>query len=275
MDAQSIQHDKPQCRYVALILAGRRGGEDTLAEAAGAPHRALLDVQGLPMLERVVQTLEDTACVERILVSIDAPALLGQFPGLARREAGGRLTVIPSEASPSRSVLRALEQAPPKAPVLVTTADHALLTPAMVEHFLTETERSRADLTVGLVAASRVRARFPQSKRTYLPFRGERFSGANLFAFLTEPALRGAAFWTRAEAFRKQPWRLALAFGLWTLLLFLLRRLDLAEAMRHASRAIGVRIHAVDMPFAEAAIDVDHLSDLELVNALLSQRTSP
>ena len=40
------------------------------------------------------------------------------------------------------------------------------------------------------------------------------------------------------------------AFGPLTLLLFLARRLDLAAAFRRASRAIGVRLHAVTMPMA-------------------------
>ncbi len=275
MEEQSIPPNKPRRRYTALILAGRRGGEDALAAAASAPHRALLDVQGEPMLERVVRTLEQTACIEQQLVSIDAPALLVQYPGLALRIGERRLTVVPSERSPSRSVMCVLALNPPGEAVLVTTADHALLTPAMVDYFLSEAEESGADLAVALVAETRLRARFPESKRTYLPFRGERFSGANLFAFLTETAHRGAEFWIRAEQFRKQPWRLARAFGLKALLLFLLRRLDLDQAMDYASQAIGARIHAVQMPFAEAAVDVDRMSDLAVVNEILSERTSP
>lgn len=255
-------------------MAGRRGGPDTLAEAAGAPHRALLDVQGTPMLERVVRTLEAVPCVERLLVSIDTPEVLEQFPGLARRVADGSLIVVQSASSPSRSVLSVLEETDDDEAVLVTTADHALLTPAMVEHFLGNAEGSAIDLAVALVEEQRIRARFPESKRTYIPFRGERFSGANLFAFLTPSARRTAEFWVRAEQFRKQPWKLARAFGPSTLLLFLLRRLDLEAAMRRASRAIGARILAVRMPFAEAAVDVDRLSDLELINAILSTRTS-
>lgn len=255
-------------------MAGRRGGPDTLAEATGAPHRALLDVHGVPMLERVVHTLEAVPCIERILISTDAPALLAQFPGLARRIGEGRVTVVQSEPSPSRSVLRVLEKIPDDA-VLVTTADHALLTPDMVNYFLARAEAEDGDLAVALVEERRIRAQFPESKRTYLPFRGERFSGANLFAFLAPPALRAAAFWVRAEQFRKQPWRLARAFGLPTLVLFALRLLDLEAAMRRASRAIGASILPVRMPFAEAAVDVDRLSDLELVKAILTARTSP
>ncbi|NNG15879.1 MAG: NTP transferase domain-containing protein, partial [Gemmatimonadales bacterium] len=80
---------KPKRCYTALILAGRRAGVDMLAEAAGAPHRALLDVDGVPMLERVVHTLKRVARIERIVVSTDAPELLHRFPDLARHIADG------------------------------------------------------------------------------------------------------------------------------------------------------------------------------------------
>lgn len=267
---RSLEGSEQEGRYAALILAGRRRGADVLAEEAGAPHRALLDVHGVPMLERVVHTLKSVACIERVMVSTDAPELLRQFPGLARQVADGSLVVVPGEQSTSRRVLQVLNEMPAGTPLLVTTADHALLTPDMVEYFLAEAEGGKADLAFALVAASDVRARFPESKRTYIPFRGESYSGANLFAFLTRDAWCGAEFWTRVEESRKRPWRLARAFGAFAFLLFMLRRLDLDSAMRRASRVIGARIQAIPLPFAEAAVDVDRLSDLILVREILS-----
>lgn len=261
---------EPKHRYSALILAGRRGGADVLAEEAGAPHRALLDVHGVPMLERVVHSLKNVPCIERILVSTDAPDVLRRCPNLARLETDGSIELIHDEQSASRRVLQALHEIPAGTPLLVTTADHALLTPEMVEYFLREAEQGRCDLAFGLVAASRVQARFPESKRTYVPFRGEKYSGANLFVFRTPGAKRGAAFWTRVEELRKKPWRLARVFGPFAFFLFMLRVLDLDSAMRRASRVIGARVQAVPLPFAEAAVDVDRLSDLILVREILS-----
>lgn len=269
-----LERIEPKRRYTALILAGRRRGADALAEAACAPHRALLDVDGVPMLERVVHTLLAVPCVERIVVSTDAPELLHQFPGLARHVTDGSIVVMSGEQSASRRVLQVLSEMPTDTPLLVTTADHALLTREMVEHVLVEAERGGAELAFGLVAASRLRARFPGSQRTYIPFRGESYSGANLFAFLAPNARRAAEFWTRVEESRKQPWRLARAFGPFAFLLFLLRLLDLESAMRRASRVIGARIRAVPLPFAEAAVDVDKWSDLILVREILSHDDS-
>jgi GTP:adenosylcobinamide-phosphate guanylyltransferase len=258
--------------YAALVLAGRREGQvDTLAREAHAPHRALLKVGGLPMLERVVRTLEESPRVGSIAVSSDAPEVLREVPGLARRIEAGTLRLLPSERSPSRSALAGLESLGPAQPVLVTTADHALLTPAIVDHFLEAAERSAADLAVGVVAVSRVRSRFPESRRTVLPLRGEGFCGANLFAFRTPQARRAAEFWVRAESFRKRPWRLVSVFGPVALALFALRRLDLERALERASRAIGARIRPIALPFAEAAVDVDRLEDLELARRVVAQ----
>jgi len=224
------------------------------------------------MLVRVIRTLRAAPSIAAIVVSIDDPAALDAVPELRALVAAGALQLRRSESSPSRSVVAVLEALPAGAPVLVTTADHALLTPAMVEHFTLACRQEGADVRVGLVAASLLRARFPESTRTYLPMRDDLYSGANLFAFLTPQAKRAAEFWVRAEALRKQPWRLALAFGPRALFSFWRRRLDLDAALERVSRVIGARVRAVRMPFAEAAIDVDRASDLALATRILAQR---
>jgi hypothetical protein len=119
-----------------------------------------------------------------------------------------------------------------------------------------------------MVAARVLRARFPESKRTYVPFRDDGYSGANLFLFRTPASRAAAAFWVRAERFRKRPWRLVSAFGPVALALFLLRRLDLDSALARASRTIGARVAAVRLPFPEAAVDVDKPADLELARRI-------
>lgn len=268
---------RPARGYLALVLAGRRGGEDSLAAATGAPHRALLDIDGTPMLERVLRTLLATPAVGQIVVSIDEPRLLDRYPGLVtlRDERDTRLAVVRATDSPSRSVLEILDEGAADQPLLVTTADHALLSVEMIEHFLGEAEAQGGDVAVGLVASALLRARFPDARRTYLPFADERYSGANLFSFQTPRARRAVEFWTRAESFRKRPWRLVATFGLRALFLFLTRRLTLDQAFAEVSRSLGVRVVPVRMPQPEAAVDVDKLSDLELVRQVLAGVVSP
>lgn len=259
----------------AIVLAGRRPGPDPLAEADGAPHRALLDIEGEPMLLRVVRRLLARPGLGRVLVNIDRPDLLEALPGWKALAETDRARVLRSTPSPSQSVLESLDAAGlDDGPVLVTTADHALLDDAMLDAFFTRAERREADLHLALVPSAVIRARFPEAKRTYLRFRDEAYSGANLFLFRTPVARRAALFWQRVEHERKHPWRLARAFGLANLVRFATRRLDLDQAMTRASQVVGARIDAVALEIAEAAVDVDKVEDLELVRAILGARAA-
>src|SRR3546814_8255511 len=71
---------------------------------------------------------------------------------------------------------------------------------------------------------------------------------------------------------RKKPWRIAAVFGPVLLLGYLLRRFTLDEAMARISARLGVRVAAVKMPMAEAAIDVDKAEDLLLAEEILRKR---
>jgi CTP:molybdopterin cytidylyltransferase MocA len=191
---------------------------------------------------------------------------------LPPRIAAGRCRVLPTAATPSLSVQRGLDELPNPLPLLVTTGDHPLLTPEIVAQFCTAARRTGADLVAGLTPASAIRKAYPDAQRTYLRFRHERYSGANLFAVLQPEGRRAVAFWRRVEQERKRPWRLVRAFGWRPLLAYLLGRLTLDEALARASKVIGARIAAVVLPQPEAAIDVDKPADLLLAESILARR---
>ena len=143
---------------------------------------------------------------------------------------------------------RALDELPDPLPLLVTTGDHPLLTPEIVAHFCAAARATGADLVAGLASAAAIRTAYPDAQRTYLRFRDERYSGANLFAVLKPEGRRAVAFWRRVEQERKRPWRLVRAFGWQPLLAYLLGRLTLDDAMARASNVIGARLAAVVLP---------------------------
>ncbi|GAB4358163.1 MAG: nucleotidyltransferase family protein [Kiloniellaceae bacterium] len=267
------QAAQPAQRFTVLVLAGDRGPQDPVSRAAGVAHKCLAKVAGTAMLERVVTALAASPHTDGIAVSLNDPAVLRALPGLAPLLASGRLRPLQAAGAPSQSVLKAVEelggagQAP--FPLLITTADHALLTPAMVDHFCSESLASGAAVTAGLTASATLKARYPQSKRTYLRFRDERYSGSNLFLLMNPQAMALPCLWRRIEQQRKKPWRVAAVFGPLLLLGYLLRLFTLDQAMARISARLGVTVAAVKMPMAEAAIDVDKAEDLELVNRIL------
>lgn len=257
--------------WTALVLAGsRRGESDPVARYRGVRHKSLATAGGIPLLVRVVRALTASPRINRVLISLEDPALLDELPELVAWRAAGRLEVLTSAASLSRSVADGFAAA--GAPLLVTTADHALLGPAMLDAFLDAAETLGVDVVAGLAPEAVIAARFPETRRTYLRFSDGGYSGANLFALSTPAAERAVAFWERIERDRKQPWRLARAFGPALLAGYLLRRWTLEQAMTRVSERLGVRAAAVALPIAEAAIDVDKPADLDLVEAILAGR---
>jgi GTP:adenosylcobinamide-phosphate guanylyltransferase len=264
--------DATERRFTVLVLAGDRGPQDPVASAAGVAHKCLAPVAGRAMLERVVAALVASPQVGDIAVSLNDPAILARLPALAPLMESGRLKPLQAAGSPSRSVLKAVADLPAPFPLLVTTADHALLTPEMVAHFCAASLASGAEVTAGLTASATLLARYPESRRTYLAFRDERYSGSNLFMLMGPAAMRLPELWLRVEQQRKRPWRVAAVFGPVLLLGYLLRRFTLDEAMARISARLGVRAAAVKMPMAEAAIDVDKAEDLELVERILGKQ---
>jgi len=256
----------------ALVLAGRRGPDDPVAAAAGLGHKCLVPADGVPMLARVVEALAASRSIGSIAVSIEDPDLVGSLARLSPQRDEGRLLVFPSAATPSLSALATAEALDHPFPLLITTADHALLTPDLVDFFASAARETRADIVAGLVMAEVLLDAYPQTKRTFLRFRDGRYSSCNLFCVLTESGLRVLDFWRRVERDRKRPWRIARAFGIGTLVAYLLGRLTLEQGLARLSRTLGVDARAVIVPTAEAAIDVDNPSDLTLVEEILRRR---
>lgn len=255
--------------YTALVMAGTRPGGDPMARAAGVSHKCLLPVDGRPMIQHVVEALLRSPSIGRVAVSIEAPEVL---EGLPFGEDRARIRTLPSAETPSLSVLAAIEALGSPLPLLITTADHPLLQPALIERFCREAEAGGADIAAGLAPASVIQAAFPESRRTYLKLRDGHFSACNLFALLAPEGLAAVRFWRRVERERKRPWRIAKAFGLRMLLAYLTGRLTLEAALARISALAGARAGAVVLPVAEAAVDVDKPEDLVLVESILRRR---
>ena len=121
--------------------------------------------------------------------------------------------------------------------MLVTTADHALLDESMIADF---TKRATgADIAIGLVEARPLLARLPGTKRTWIRFRGGRYSGANLFALGSPRAAKAIELWRGVEQDRKKGWRLLKALGP-AGILGLLRLRSLGQTLDAVGRRLGL-----------------------------------
>jgi CTP:molybdopterin cytidylyltransferase MocA len=249
----------------AIVLAAGRGPNDPLARHFGVSHKCLLPVAGVPMLRRVVNALVACGQIGDIHISLETESLLDEALG----EVAGSVSFIQSQASAAQSAGHAIKAVVKQRPVLITTADHALLDVAMLQHFIEMTDDLGCDLSVGLASAETILAAYPDAKRTFLKFGPQRVSGCNLYGICNDRALTAIELWQKVEAQRKNPLVVVRAFGLHALLRYVTGTINLEGAFRLASRRLGIDARPVLMPFANAAVDVDKPEDKELVEKIL------
>jgi len=250
----------------ALVLAGTRQGGDPLAMHAGVTHKALIDIGGRAMLERVITALAQVPAIGRIVVAIEQPELLDSL-ALTPSHLGKPVSAIGTGAGPSATLALALAQL--GTPLLVTTGDHALLEPTWVGEFMQRCP-AQADIVAALAPRAAVQAAAPHTKRTYLRFSDGDFSGCNLF-YLANPAAEGVIrFWQSMERDRKQPIRMIRKLGVSFALRYKLGWLSLTAASRRLGQLCNARVAFASLSDGRAAIDVDKPADLDLVREMVA-----
>jgi GTP:adenosylcobinamide-phosphate guanylyltransferase len=225
-------------------------------------HKALIPVAGEPMVLRPLRALLASPEIGKVIVLTQDPADLR--PVLPDDD---RVRIRESCGTIAQTIAERLADRDAEFPVLVATADHALLDPAMVAEFASKAEG--ADLALAVVERKTLVARFPQSRRTWIGFKGGAYSGANLFAFGSPRALPAVGRWGEVEQDRKKGWRLLAALGPALLLGAVFKLRTIHQSAAAIGRKLGIGIRIVEMSDPLAAVDVDKAEDHRLVEAII------
>ena len=259
-------------KFTAVVLAADRGSDDPVARAAGARCKSMASIDGIPMVFRVLDALAASTETNARILCGPPQSIVDLEPDLKARISSEEVKWIENQQTPSTSAYHVLQSLPEQTPVLLTTADHAMLDARMIDYFCTRARDTGCDVVAGLARHEMVTKAYPQTRRTATRLQDDSYCGCNLFAVLTPRARRAADFWRQVENQRKNPLRVIRVLGAMAVLRYLLGKLTLAGALDRMSQRLGFRACAVDMPFAEAAIDVDSVADLELVEKIVSKR---
>lgn len=249
--------------FTAVLLAGSRPGGDDFARQFGADMKPLIVIAGEPMVRRPVRALLASKCIGKVIVLSQAPdRIAAVIPG------DPRVTFRELRATIAETMLALCDDPETSWPLLVTTADHALLTPKTVEEFCKGA--IGADVAIGVVRQSSLLRRLPELSRTWLKFRRGAYTGANLFV-LRSPAVRPVILlWRSVEQDRKKAWRLVALLGPAVMLGVLLRLLSIDEVLQRLGRRVGLKAKAVRLSNPLAGVDVDKPADHTLVEAILA-----
>jgi len=249
----------------ALVFAGGKTGPAFAAAAgvADAPGgRSLADINGQPMVQYVLQALQQARWVDRVILV--APS---GFPAQPNAD-----EVVHADADLVGNIAAGLARCTGTEYVLLVTADIPFVTSEAIDDYVGVCLGAKVDVCYSAIPAEACEKRFPGMRRTYLRTRAGVFTGGNVVLQRAAVFERQAAMLRVARARRKSPAFLAKMIGWGNLLKLLTRRLELEDIGEAASRLLGVRCRIVVTPWAELGSDVDKPGDLALARSLLKPR---
>jgi GTP:adenosylcobinamide-phosphate guanylyltransferase len=251
--------------WTAVVLAGSRPGRDAFAEQFGTDLKALIPIAGEPMVRRPVRALLESGEVGRIVVMAqEPPRIADALP------TDPRITMRPSQGTIAETIMDLIGDASVEWPLLITTADHALLDGEIVDEFCGASKG--ADVAIGVVERANLMRRLPATKRTWLPFRGGAYTGANLFALRSRQVAPAVELWRSVEQDRKKAWRVMSMLGPLMLASVALRLLSLDEVLDQVGGKLKLSVKAVRLGNPLAGVDVDKPEDHALVEDILAGR---
>ena len=253
----------------AIVTAGGTPEPgDLLYEYTQGKPKALLDICGKPMIQWVLDALNEAETVDRVVVigltaehGLDCPKIKAYIP-----DRGGMLDNIKA------GTIKVLELNPAAEFVLIVSSDIPGITGESVNWVVNTCMQTNEDLYYNVITRPVMEARYPGSKRSYLRLKDVEVCGGDMNIVRASKVSENTAFWEKLIETRKNALKQVLLIGVDTLFLVLLRQLTMQGAVERVARRVNMTGRAIMCAHAEVGMDVDKPFQLELMRADLAKR---
>jgi molybdopterin-guanine dinucleotide biosynthesis protein A len=254
----------------AIITAGGiSADDDPLYGRTGVAKKALIPLAGQPMINWVVKALVGSGLIDHLVI-------VGLRPDEVSFGAPS-IHFIPSRDGLLDNVLAGVDKvrevSPAAKKILLCSSDIPLITPEIVCGFVEECGLQEADIYYAIVEEKTMEARFPGSKRTFVPFKGGRYTGGDIFLVDLAAAKGNVELFRSLTGSRKNYLAQARMLGLGFIIRFLLRLMTVHEAAEHARQRMNLNTRVVVTRFAELGMDLDKPHQYDLIKADLEKLT--
>ena len=255
---------EPESVAAIVLAAGTKS--EPVSEASGLAHKAMLEVGGRAVVNRVVEALRASRLVGEVVVvtAPDSPVqdVLVEGPAWVESAGGSFVDTIMAGLQYHRD----WEQA------LLVTGDLPLLTTEAVDHFVAEALDSGAELCYSMVSAKRADSLYETAGHVVVRLRDGAFAGGNLALVSRQFVERQQQRLKRAFASRKNPIRLARLLGGRFIFRYLLGRLTVADIVQRVNQILGCEVMVVNSPYPEVSFDVDKPEHIAIAQQHLQER---
>jgi GTP:adenosylcobinamide-phosphate guanylyltransferase len=253
----------------AIVTAGGipQPGEP-LYEYTRGKSKALLDVAGKPMIQWVLDALDGAASIQQVvIIGLESESGVSSQKTVAfLPNQGGMVENIRT------GVLKALDLDPQAKHVLLVSSDIPGITPEMIDWVIASAMQTDQDVYYNVIPRNDMERVFPESKRSYTHLKGLEVCGGDMNIIRSSMVTSNESIWNDLIASRKNVLKQAALIGFDTLLLLLLQRLTIDDAVKRVTRRLHITGRAIVCPYAEVGMDVDKPHQLELLRAYLERR---
>lgn len=237
----------------AILLAGGiTTASDPLFEYTGNRLKALLPIGHKPMVQWVLDALNEAETIEgiHIIGFHQRGNLTSRKPITFTEDTGGLLENI-------KAGFKRVQAVNPMAThAVITSSDIPMINGEIVDWRVNSAMAQILDYDFAVVERFVMEKRFPGSNRSYLRLAGTEICAADINVFRIQ-AIENEEFWQRIISLRKRPLAQARFIGFNVLLRILARRLTLNSAEQIVSDRLGLRGKVRFSPYAEVAMDID------------------
>lgn len=238
-----------------MITAGGRLSTDA-ATRFGTDVKALVRINGKPMIATVVDALRATPGIGRIVV-------VG--PSAARSAANGVDQWIDEFPTGEENLIAAVGAAKTER-IVMSASDLPFVTPASYAGLI---EKTGADVDAGYPVFGRdefLRA-YPRGRKHFAKLADGEWTGASAFVLNRTPLARDDRMIRRAFGARKSLFALASLLGPALLVKFLFKTLTIADVERRAESLLRAKVRAVRGADPALAMDCDNAADFAYAHA--------
>lgn len=248
----------------AVITAGGRiSGE--FATVTGTPIKALIPMEGKPLVQRVLEALRDSGRVAGPVIIVGPERELQS--ALAAAGSGGLSNQIcyfvPEGQTGPENMVRGLSAIPESGEhdwALLCTCDLPFLTGEAL-CWLLDNAPEDADIVFPIATKGEYEAAFPGTPGTYMGVEGEHYTGGSIFLVRPSAISKNQALIERIFAARKDVFSLARLGGFGLIVRLLTGTLTVEYVEARVSQLTGCRCRVVRHAPPSLAADIDTMED--------------
>ncbi len=248
--------------FNAVLLAGT-GKPEPLTEQEGVSNKAFIKVKGEAIINYVMQALISSSLVDKIAVVGPEAELAGLFGGYSQVE------IIPEKGVMLDNLAEGLAAVKGSSLCLLVTGDIPLITADVIDNFINLCEPHDQDLYYPVLTRNTCLQNFPTTERTYVRLKDGHITGGNIALINPDWVIENRSRLEMFISYRKKPLKLLRLFPPLLIFKYLIKTLSVSDIERALSKVLQLKARAVFCETAEIGVDVDKVSDLELVRKTL------